>query len=351
MTARHVSRKFLVSEVVQTSAMDCGPASLKCLLEGFGIPVSYGRLREACQTDVDGTSVDTIEVVANQLGLDAEQMMLPVDHLFLHATAALPALIIVRTPGGDAHFVVIWRQVGGWLQLMDPAIGRRWVRCAEFVNELYQHRTSVAADDWREWAGSDDFLIPLRERLERVGAGGTAGAALCDMALADHTWFGLAALDASVRLVQSVVDAGGMKAGESARRLLDAVFDDTRTSPFDIFRSVPPDYWMVTPDLENTDAIEQRLVLCGAVLMRASGRRTDRVDAAEDETPPLSTELAAALRERPMRPLLSLIGLMREEGAIRPAALVAAVAAAVTAHLNETLLFGGLFYFSRVLNK
>jgi ATP-binding cassette subfamily B protein len=35
--------------------MDCGPAALKCLLEGFGIPVSYGRLREACQTDVDGS--------------------------------------------------------------------------------------------------------------------------------------------------------------------------------------------------------------------------------------------------------------------------------------------------------
>jgi ATP-binding cassette subfamily B protein len=57
-------RRFLVPEVVQTSAMDCGPASLKCLLEGYGVRASYGRLREACQTDVDGTSIDTIEDVA-----------------------------------------------------------------------------------------------------------------------------------------------------------------------------------------------------------------------------------------------------------------------------------------------
>src|SRR6266436_8165076 len=70
-------RRLLVPEVVQTSAMDCGPASLKCLLEGFGIPVSYGRLREACQTDVDGTSIDTIESIAVQLGLEAEQVMVP----------------------------------------------------------------------------------------------------------------------------------------------------------------------------------------------------------------------------------------------------------------------------------
>ena len=51
-------RRFRVPEVVQTSAMDCGPASLKALLEGFGVPASYGRLREACFTGVDGTSID-----------------------------------------------------------------------------------------------------------------------------------------------------------------------------------------------------------------------------------------------------------------------------------------------------
>ena len=73
--------KLLVPEVVQTSNMDCGPAALKSLLEGFGIPVNYGRLREACQTGVDGTSIDTIEEVANQLGLQAEQIVLPADHV------------------------------------------------------------------------------------------------------------------------------------------------------------------------------------------------------------------------------------------------------------------------------
>jgi ABC-type bacteriocin/lantibiotic exporter with double-glycine peptidase domain len=69
--ALQTRHRVLVPEVVQTSAMDCGPAALKCLLDGFGMPVSYGRLREACQTSVDGTSIDTLEDVAVQLGLDA----------------------------------------------------------------------------------------------------------------------------------------------------------------------------------------------------------------------------------------------------------------------------------------
>jgi ABC-type bacteriocin/lantibiotic exporter with double-glycine peptidase domain len=118
--------RLLVPEVVQTSAMDCGPAALKCLLEGFGIAASYGRLREACQTDVDGTSIDTLEEVAVQLGLEAEQVMLPMDHVLLPEAQVLPAIVVVRLPSGVTHFVVAWRCHGGVVQLMDPAIGRRW---------------------------------------------------------------------------------------------------------------------------------------------------------------------------------------------------------------------------------
>ncbi|MBV9403854.1 MAG: hypothetical protein JO211_00810, partial [Acidobacteriaceae bacterium] len=80
--------------------MDCGPAALKCLLDGFGRPVSYGRLREACQTGIDGTSIDTMEAVAGQLGLQAEQIMLPLDHLFIAEAQTLPAIVVVKLPNG-----------------------------------------------------------------------------------------------------------------------------------------------------------------------------------------------------------------------------------------------------------
>ena len=349
MTGRRVSRKFLVPEVVQISTMDCGPAALKCLLEGFGVPVSYGRLREACQTDVDGTSIDTIEVVANQLGVVAEQMILPADHLFLPDTAALPALIVVRHPSGGTHFVVIWRRLGDWLQLMDPSIGRRWIRRARFMEDLYSHETSVPADEWRSWAGSDDFLRPLRERMARIGARGGAGAALSDKALADPGWLGLGALDAGVRLVQSVIDAGGLKASPSSMRLLDALFEATRTSIFDIFEVIPPAYWAVTPDLNSTDPLELRLILRGAVLLRIADRHTRGEARSASPAPPLSAELDAALREPPTRPLRALLNLMRDEGVIRPVALIAALVAGVAALLIETLLFRALLDVSGLL--
>src|SRR3989440_12012567 len=100
--------------------MDCGPAALKCLLEGFGISASYGRLREACQTDVDGTSIDTLEEIAIELGLQAEQVMLPLDHILMPGAHAIPAIVVIRLPNGATHFVVLWRRHRPFVQIMDP---------------------------------------------------------------------------------------------------------------------------------------------------------------------------------------------------------------------------------------
>src|SRR5438067_2190086 len=162
-------RRFLVPEAVQTSAMDCGPAVLKCLLEGFGIPAHYGRLREACQTDVDGTSIAALETVAEQMGLVAEPLMVPADHLLLPEAEMLPAIVVVRRPNGLTHFVLAWRRHGPLLQVMDPAVGRRWVRGAGFLQEVYVHALRVPAEVGRAWTSSAEYRRPLARRLRALG--------------------------------------------------------------------------------------------------------------------------------------------------------------------------------------
>ena len=162
---KNKAKKFFVPEVVQTSEMDCGPASLKSLLEGYGIYTSYGRLREACQTSVDGTSIDSIEDLAIKLGLDAEQIMLPMDHVLLEGFWALPSLVVTRTPSGLTHFVVAWSQYGKWIQLMDPGVGRRWVLKEQFIEDIFNHSFPVSAEAWRAWAETPGFLAPLAKRM------------------------------------------------------------------------------------------------------------------------------------------------------------------------------------------
>ena len=105
---------------------------LDALLRGFGIPASYDRSRDAYQTDVDGTSIDTLEELAQQAGLNAEQVMLPLDHVMSAALPNFPAIAVVRNASGGAHFILAWRSHGRFVQVMDPARGRLWISTRSF---------------------------------------------------------------------------------------------------------------------------------------------------------------------------------------------------------------------------
>ncbi len=318
--------RFMVPEVVQTSNMDCGPAALKCLLQGFGIGVSYGRLREACQTDVDGTSIDTMEEVANQLGIEAEQIMLPADHVLLEEARALPAIAVVVLPNGITHFVVVWSRYGRFVQLMDPATGRRWTQGARFLSDLYIHKMSVPAEDWRAYAASEDFLGPLRRRMIDIGIQKFSEPLLQAATTADG-WQKIAALDAGIRLLKSIVASGAIDRGAQAARVLEKFLENEDT--------IPEHYWSVRPGAD-----ESQLLLRGAVLVRALGK-----------TPasPTSPELIAALSQPPTQPGRELLRLLSKDGLFTPAAIAAALALASGAVIVEAMLFRGLLDVSRLL--
>jgi ATP-binding cassette subfamily B protein len=342
-------RRFLAPEVVQISTMDCGPAALKCLLEGHHVPISFGRLREACQTDVDGTSIDTIEEIAGDLGLVAEQAVVPIDHVTLDSAGTLPAIVVVNR-GAALHFVVAWRRHGRWLQVMDPAVGRRWVTLRQFQQEIHLHATAVEAADWREWASSRELLDPLRERLRSLGADSSLAEELIAKALADPRWHRLGALDAGTRLVQSLIDNKGIRRGSEAGDVLRTLVDDAceslaagRTDTV-----IPKPFWSIKEEEPPSPPPADKLVVRGAVVLRISGMRSDE-DEATAHRRPLSLELEAALSEKPVPPLAALWKMLGEDGLLAPLALILAGAFAVSATMIEALLFRGLFDISAQL--
>jgi ABC-type bacteriocin/lantibiotic exporter with double-glycine peptidase domain len=328
--------RLIVPEVVQSSNLDCGPAALKCMLEGFGVHVHYGRLREACQTDVDGTSVDTLEEVANQLGLEAEQIMLPPDHVLLDEARALPAIAVVVLPNGMTHFVIVWRRHGPFVQLMDPATGRRWIRGSRFLSDLYVHRMPVSASDWREYAGTESFLGPLRRRMRNLGIAEPARSLIAS-AIASSGWRRMAALDAGVRMLDSIVRSKAIRPGAQAARVLESFLENDET--------IPEHYWSVR--LAPTPANgEEQLFLRGAVLVRAHGLS----ETTEQRRGPSSPELIAALRQPSTRPGLELLRLLREDGLFTPAAITAALALASGAVILEAMLFRSLLDLAGMLS-
>ncbi len=345
-------RRILAPEVIQTSSIDCGPASVQSLLRGFGFSASYGRLREACQTDVDGTSIDTVEEVLGQLGVEARQVMQPVDHLLLPEAGLVPAVVVVRNPQGMTHFVVVWRRHGPWLQVMDPGVGRRWLRARRFLSEVYVHEMPVPAADWHAWASSQEALPVLARQLAATGLTSAAAERLVRRATGSPEWAPLATLEAAGRMTREVMEAGGVRRGGEAARLLEATFETALEQPERRDELLPEPFWSVRPGRE-----EGQLLLRGAVAVKALGRRPPAPaaeptsTAAGEEPTPLSPELAEAVRQPEASPGRELLRLLTAGGSLAPAALAAAFVAAGAGLVAEALVLRGFLDLTDLLGS
>jgi ABC-type bacteriocin/lantibiotic exporter with double-glycine peptidase domain len=333
-----MSRRLLIPEVVQTSAVDCGPACLAALLAGFGLPGDYGRLREACQTSVDGTSIDTMEQLANRLGLDAEQIVVPPDHAAIPEAGAFPSITVVRLPNGFTHFVVLWRRVAGKVQVMDPMAGRRWAAIDEIAKELYIHELTVPAEAWREWAGGKEFGDALRRRMLDLGITPAKASYLLGLAMAEPRWRAAATLDAAVRLFQSLARKKAFSSGSEVERVLASTFRRAIETPEDAQKLIPPEYWTV----RQTGADE--VAFRGAVLVRVKGLSAQPVD--RDFLPP---EIRAAVRGASPHPAKTLWRLLLRDGAWTPGMAAGALLFAAAGVVFQALLFKALITGGREL--
>ena len=335
-----MKRRFFAPEVMQSSSMDCGPAALKCLLEGHGIHVGYGRLREACQTGVDGTSVTALEEVAVQLGLQANQMMVPLDHLLDGKSQALPALLVVNLPGGEHHFAVVWRKLGPWVQVMDPSKGRHWQRSSRLEEQAYQHAMPMAAADWFSWAATGGFLAPLVNRLQRLGFSRQTALAQVGAAAGADMWLSLAALDAGVRMSQSLRDAGAIN--KTAAQNLVTSLTREAVAADDPVSIIPDAFWSARPLPAGRDGVAQ-VEMRGAVVIHVAGASS------LEDTAALSPELAAAM-EQPVDQAGKLLWqLLRQGGLFQPLLLLIALVISTLGVAAEGLLFRGFIEMGHML--
>jgi ABC-type bacteriocin/lantibiotic exporter with double-glycine peptidase domain len=313
-----MTRRYFVPEVVQTSLTDCGPASLKALFGGFGIYLSYGRLREACQTDIDGTSIDALEDLSQKLGLAVSQAMIPADFLLLEPAACLPAIVVVILPDGGTHFVVVWRVHGPLVQIMDPAVGRVWMDRHDFLRSLYIHQQQGPRVSWEEWSQSAAFTAVLQYRIRALG-------------VAPGLWADRAVLDAALRLAQKLIKAGSLEPGKDSAEFLDLC----KRNP----EQIPPEFWTAR---ETQDS--EHMMLRGAVLLKASG------PLAKVHLDPLPESLSAVLLEPPPRVWSPVWSAIRASGGLLPAIIGVALLAAGASTACEGLLFRGFLDLGRHLN-
>ncbi|HVT60552.1 MAG TPA: ATP-binding cassette domain-containing protein, partial [Thermoanaerobaculia bacterium] len=317
-----------------------------------------------CGADVDGTSLDTLEAVAVEHGLDAEQVLVPQDHLLLPAARCLPAILVVRAAEDLPHFVLLWRRHGPLLQIMDPAVGRLWLSARRLRAQLYLHSATVPAAAWSSWARSPDFLAPLAVRFAALGFARRASQPLLAAACADPGWLALAACDASLRLARRLVAAGALRRGGAASAAFSALFQRCLAAHSPAASPVAPELWTVDP------VAPDRLRVRGALLVRALGVtpaaaaaravRSSRAAATPPPEPPEAPEEHCARSAsfppragcrpraaRRARPCPWLVDLWRACGPLslsRPALLLAAAAAAAAITVVEPLFLARLLF-------
>ncbi len=315
------ARSWLVPEVVQTSGMDCGPAVLKSMLAGFGVQVNYDRLRDICQTDVDGTSISTLEKMATELGLSAEQVMLPGEHLLLADFRALPAIAVVRLANGFTHFVLIWRCHGPMVQVMDPSRGRVWMSRQRLLADLYRHRQPIKIADWRAWAEQDSFCAPLDQRLRLLKVPEARRRQLLECARAHPGWLGLGALDAAIRFVTALAGSDTVRRGEACAEMI-RVLLERELSHCSAEAGIPPAFWTIRADPECADGLifEAALVVSVAGLSQSAAEPQAKGAPEAAEAAPLR---AALLQDQPEWPELRLWALLRKDKILVPVVLAA----------------------------
>lgn len=320
VTSKPDHRKWFVPEVLQTSELDCGPASLHSLLMGFGIPSDYADLRYACRTSVDGTSIDRMEDVANTLGLNVSQLLLPYDHIKLPESESIPAIVATVQPGGWVHFIVVWRKHWKFLQINDPAVGRVWRSETWLQNNLYKHRLLVSADTAYDWFTSDTFLAPLQYRLRTIGLTQDQATALTHEAESQGQWWPMAVLDAVTRLMEQFVRTKAIPL-DNVAVFINRLTEELKANPEQPERVVPERYWSAKAQPDG------QIELLGGIILHVDGI-ADKISEAkplarnETEEQPRAEQIVLREMWRARRPhiLLSLLmlGLVSIATALQP---------------------------------
>lgn len=327
--------------------MDSGLVALQALLSGFNRHIPLERLRAASQTRGDPALLETLAGVAQAFGLDSETMLLPADHLLLAPSNLLPALIPAPSPDGSINFLILWRRLSNWVQIMDPRVGRRWMSRRELFDLLPVRTVPVPAAQWRTDTAAPIFLNALRARLDGLLISNAQIEQWLADASADATWQTLARLDAAVRMTDALVNAGAIRRATEATRVVERFFRDTA-------HIIPPQYWSVEPNPGAADELLQH----GILLMHILGLRlTPETVTVPPPAKPLEAERTGR-QEQPdarvkapqdARSLRQVLDLMRADGLVTPAILSIALVLATIGIMVQALLFQGILDLTALL--
>ena len=342
----------ILAPYVQSGMINSGLMALKSLLIGYKIEITDQQLlaasRGGSRTAPTPLSFDTIVQIGEQLGLEAEQLIMPAEHLLFKDN--MPAVVDIRSARDKPpHFVVVWNRVGPFIQIMDPMMGRRWLNEESLLKELYSKPVVMLNQEWRQAA--KNWSPVLQKRLLQLGFESEEAVIVINRALADPTWRSLATLDATLRMLSSMMQQGGFRQGAEAKEAFEHLFKKALTESAGA-GSVPARHWSVLPESNESETL---VFQGGITIVRALRAKTEACSTSSPESKEArhAEGQQAEGRGRLIHSFLNnpLIQHLRTDERLTPYALGLSIIFAAVSIFFQAILFRGLMEVGNLLSS
>ena len=111
-------------KIRQHDRSDCAAACVASVCAHYGLRLPMLKIREACGTGPDGTTLQGIIDGCGRLGLDAAGLRAREKHILDLKDAAKPVILHLQKKNGWLHFVVLYGMDTTRATIMDPEDGR-----------------------------------------------------------------------------------------------------------------------------------------------------------------------------------------------------------------------------------
>lgn len=147
---------------LQKTEYDCGPASLKMVLNYFGIKPKYNELNKLSKCDSNGTDSLAMVRALKRLGIEAHAYeFCSLADLRSWNARGLPVIVAWFSPAPGSHWSVVKSVGNKRITLQDPGIGRErrlnldyfesvWFTIDPGVGSTWAYRKPTLYVGWRE---------------------------------------------------------------------------------------------------------------------------------------------------------------------------------------------------------
>lgn len=322
-------------------------AALQCVLSGYGLPdLPSAALGEIPQTTVQ--PAERLTELAAQAGLLAHRRFVPIEYLASLPRDTLPALVWAPPQEYETErILVLWQQVGPWVQVMDTTQGVRWLRATSLPAHSQHETILITLREWEEAAASPACTHYWQHQLVSYGFAQRQAAAFLDEVRIMPGWYPTATLDAVIRMVGQLVAGGAIRRGSAACTAVKQLFAQALSEGPVQQKTIPADYWSLVPAPDGDTPDEQCFWFSGTWLVELAAPPPPPV-AADDATttPPQSRTRRAGFASPGIQIVVSFL---RLEGIQQLGMLAAGLIAAAGAIVLQALLLRSAMTLGQLL--